>query len=173
MNRCEQEIAERKSAEERVQSQLGRLELLHRITRAISERQDLKSIFQVVIRTLEEHLPLDFSCVCLYDPGARVLNIASIGIRSEALATELAETDIRPRGYRPERPFPVCRRRIGLRTRHRPVRISPFSSGSPAMDCIPSWPRRFWWKARFSACSSPRAASRKASAAANANFCGN
>ena len=54
-----QEIAERKGAEVRVQSQLTRLELLHRITRAISERQDLRSIFQVAIRTLEEHLPLD------------------------------------------------------------------------------------------------------------------
>jgi signal transduction histidine kinase/ActR/RegA family two-component response regulator/HAMP domain-containing protein len=85
-----QEITEKKSAEERVQAQLARLELLHRITRAISERQDLKSIFQVVIRTLEEHLPLDFSCVCLYDSAARVLNITSIGIRNEALSTAFA-----------------------------------------------------------------------------------
>jgi signal transduction histidine kinase/ActR/RegA family two-component response regulator len=83
------EIAEKKSAEEKVQSQLGRLELLHRITRAISERQDLKSIFQVVIRTLEEHLPLDFSCVCLYEQGASTLNITSVGVRSEALGMDL------------------------------------------------------------------------------------
>jgi len=85
-----QEVTERKNAEEKVQSQLGRLELLHRITRAISERQDLPSIFQVMIRTLEEHLPLDFCCVCLHEQGANVLNITSIGIRSEALAMELA-----------------------------------------------------------------------------------
>jgi signal transduction histidine kinase/ActR/RegA family two-component response regulator/HAMP domain-containing protein len=87
-----QEITERKGAEERVQLQLGRLELLHRITRAISERQDLKSIFQVVIRTLEEHLPLDFSCVCLYDHGANALDVNSVGLRSEALSMELAGT---------------------------------------------------------------------------------
>jgi signal transduction histidine kinase/ActR/RegA family two-component response regulator/HAMP domain-containing protein len=87
-----QEVVERKSAEVRVQSQLARLELLHRITRAISERQDLKSIFQVVIRTLEEHLPLDFGCICLYEQGANVLNITSVGIRNEALATGLAAT---------------------------------------------------------------------------------
>jgi signal transduction histidine kinase/ActR/RegA family two-component response regulator/HAMP domain-containing protein len=87
-----QEIVEKQSAEEKVQSQLGRLELLHRITRAISERQDLPSIFQVVIRTLEEHLPLDFCCVCLYEQGASVLNITSVGVRSEALALELAMT---------------------------------------------------------------------------------
>jgi len=87
-----QEITEKKSAEEKVKSQLGRLELLHRITRAISERQDLPSIYQVVIRTLEEHLPLDFSCVCLYEPGANVLNITSIGVKSEVLAMDLALT---------------------------------------------------------------------------------
>ena len=53
------EITERKGAEGKVQSQLARLELLHRITRAISERLDLQSIFQVVIRTLEDNLPID------------------------------------------------------------------------------------------------------------------
>jgi len=40
-----QEISERQAAELRVQSQLARLEMLHRITRAIGERQDLRSIF--------------------------------------------------------------------------------------------------------------------------------
>ncbi|MDD5262643.1 MAG: CHASE sensor domain-containing protein [Methylacidiphilales bacterium] len=87
-----QEIAERKGAEERVQSQLTRLELLHRTTRAISERQDLQSIFQVVVRTLEEDLPLDFGCVCLYEQGSKTLTVTSVGIRSEALALELALT---------------------------------------------------------------------------------
>jgi signal transduction histidine kinase/ActR/RegA family two-component response regulator/HAMP domain-containing protein len=91
-----QEIAERKSAEERVQSQLGRLELLHRITRAISERQDLTSIFQVVIRTLEEHLPLDFGCVCLYEQGANLLNITSISVRNEAIGMDLAAIKAAP-----------------------------------------------------------------------------
>jgi GAF domain-containing protein len=69
------------------------LGLLSRITRAISERQDLKSIFQVVIRTLEEHLPLDFSCICLYEQGASVLDITSIGIRSEALSAEFVRAE--------------------------------------------------------------------------------
>jgi signal transduction histidine kinase/ActR/RegA family two-component response regulator/HAMP domain-containing protein len=83
-----EEVGERKSAEDRVQSQLTRLELLHRITRAIGERQDLPSIFQVVIRTLEEDLPLDFGCICLYEQEAYVLNVASLGIRGEALTME-------------------------------------------------------------------------------------
>jgi signal transduction histidine kinase/ActR/RegA family two-component response regulator/HAMP domain-containing protein len=86
------EVIERKSAESRVQSQLARLELLHRITRAIGERQDLQSIFQVVIRTMEEDLPADFSCVCLYEQGANQLTVTGVGVKGEALAMEIAMT---------------------------------------------------------------------------------
>ncbi|HEV2695666.1 MAG TPA: ATP-binding protein, partial [Verrucomicrobiae bacterium] len=86
------EIVERKGAENKAQAQLARLELLHRITRATGERQDLQSIFQVVIRTLEEHLPVDFCCICLYDQEARMLTVTGVGVRSAALAMELAMT---------------------------------------------------------------------------------
>jgi len=83
------EVVERKGAEDRVQAQLGRLELLHRITRAVAERQDLQSIFEVVIQTLEEHLPVDFSCICVYDQATNILNITRVGAKSEALAQKL------------------------------------------------------------------------------------
>jgi signal transduction histidine kinase/ActR/RegA family two-component response regulator len=88
-----QEIVERKSAEDRVHAQLGRLELLHRITRAISERQDLQSIFQVVIRTLEDDLPVDFSCIGTYDTAANVLTITRVGARSGDLVLELGQPE--------------------------------------------------------------------------------
>jgi len=52
--------------EQDLQAQLARLNLLQHITRAIGERQNIQSVFQVVIRALEEHLPVDFCCVCLY-----------------------------------------------------------------------------------------------------------
>ncbi len=87
------DITERKQAEARLQAQLSRLELLSRITRAISERQDLPSIFQVIIRSLEDNLPIDFGCVCLYDPAAKVLTVTSVGVRSGVLAMELALTE--------------------------------------------------------------------------------
>ena len=87
------DITERKQAERKLQSQLQRLNLLEQITRAIGDRQDLRSIFQVVIRTLEADLPLDFCCVCLYDPADRALTVTGVGLRSEALATELAMTE--------------------------------------------------------------------------------
>ena len=70
--------------------QLGRLDLLQRITRAIGERQDLASVFRVVLRNLEDELPIDFGCVCLYDADAGALSIATIGTRSRAHAGDLA-----------------------------------------------------------------------------------
>jgi PAS domain S-box-containing protein len=87
------DTTERKLAEVKLQAQLARLNLLQQITRAIGERQDLRSIFQVVIRTLEEDLPVDFCCVCLYDPIENSLTVTSVGSRSAALAMELAMTE--------------------------------------------------------------------------------
>ena len=86
------DITYRRVAEKRVQSQLARLNLLQQITRAIGERQDIQSIFQVVIRTLEEQLPVDFCCICVYDPVVNELTVTSVGLRSQPLAMELAMT---------------------------------------------------------------------------------
>ena len=63
----ESEVEQRKKTEKRLQMQLERMSLLDQITRAIAERLDLRSIFQVVVRTVEDSLPVDFGCVCLYD----------------------------------------------------------------------------------------------------------
>ncbi len=87
------DITDRKLAEQKLQTQLERLSLLGQITRAIAERQDLRSIFQVVIRSLEDSLPIDFGCVCLYDAQAAEVVVNCVGVRSEALAMDLAMTD--------------------------------------------------------------------------------
>jgi PAS domain S-box-containing protein len=87
------DITERNLAQTKLHAQLERLNLLQQITRAIGERQDLRSIFQVVIRTLEEHLPLDFCCICLYEPAENGLTVTSVGAQSEALAMELAMSE--------------------------------------------------------------------------------
>jgi PAS domain S-box-containing protein len=83
------DITERKTIQSRLQEQLERLALLERITRAINQRQDMRSIFQVVARTLEERLPADFVCICSHDPGAMKLTIDRVGINSAALGLEL------------------------------------------------------------------------------------
>jgi len=87
------DVTARKQAEFKAHAQLERLALLSQITRAIGQRQDIKSIFQVVIRTLEEHLPVDFCSICLYEPEAKELTVTSVGKHSEPLAIELAMTE--------------------------------------------------------------------------------
>src|SRR6266516_2521105 len=87
------DITERKQSEGKLRAQLGQLDLLSRTTRAIVERQDLQSIFQIVIRNLEDNLQIDFGCICLYDPMADILTVTSVGVQSEALAMELALTE--------------------------------------------------------------------------------
>jgi signal transduction histidine kinase/ActR/RegA family two-component response regulator len=84
-------------ARSRLQSQLGRLDLLHRMTRAIGARQDLPSIFQVLLGYLEAELSIDFGCVALYDHAdAEVVRIATIGTRSHSVAQRLG-IDQQPR----------------------------------------------------------------------------
>ena len=87
------DITARKQADARLQSQLARMNLMQEITKAVAERQDLSSIFQIVIRTLEDQLPLDFGCVCLCDQATRRLTVTRVGLRSRDLAMELALTE--------------------------------------------------------------------------------
>ena len=89
----ESEVEHHKATEQRLQTQLDRLNLLDQITRAISERQDLASVYQVVIRRLEDNLPIDFGCICLYDAPSEVLKVTQVGVRSEQLAVKLAMTE--------------------------------------------------------------------------------
>jgi signal transduction histidine kinase/ActR/RegA family two-component response regulator/uncharacterized membrane protein affecting hemolysin expression len=77
------------SDQAKLHSQLSRLDLLHRITRATGERHDLPSVFRVVLSTLEEDLPLDFGCMCLYEASVEALSVAVIGPRSLRLGSAL------------------------------------------------------------------------------------
>jgi uncharacterized membrane protein affecting hemolysin expression len=77
-------------AQSKLQSQLSRLDLLHRITRATGERHDLPSVFRVVLRNLEEDLPIDFGCMCVYEASSGALSVATIGTGSAGMAVELA-----------------------------------------------------------------------------------
>ena len=83
------EAATRELAEARTLEQLSRLRLLHQTTHAIAERQDLASIFQVVVGNLEDHLNVDFACLCHYDQLERKLTVARVGANSTKLAAEL------------------------------------------------------------------------------------
>jgi PAS domain S-box-containing protein len=80
------DITDRKSQERKLQEQLERMNLLQQITRSIGERQDLRSIFQVVISTLEDRFPLDFGCFCIYRPPDDFITVSCLGPRSTEIA---------------------------------------------------------------------------------------
>jgi signal transduction histidine kinase/CheY-like chemotaxis protein/uncharacterized membrane protein affecting hemolysin expression len=91
-------LAQIDQSESSMHAQLGRMSLLQQITRAIGERQDLGSMFLVVLGSLEESLSIDFGCVLLYDAQARSLSVSTVSAAGRALtgALELAEGTIVP-----------------------------------------------------------------------------
>ena len=84
------EVGVRHEAEVRALLQLERLDLLRRITHAITERQDLASIIQVVVRSVEESLPADFVAIFDHQHDAATLTVRHVGARSQALALDLS-----------------------------------------------------------------------------------
>jgi signal transduction histidine kinase len=76
-------------SEAKLHAQLGRLGLLQHITRATGERQDLASIFQVVLGSLEDNLPMNFGCFLLHDAAAQSLSVSVIGAAGRQFADSL------------------------------------------------------------------------------------
>jgi signal transduction histidine kinase/ActR/RegA family two-component response regulator/HAMP domain-containing protein len=89
-------LTEIQSSEGRLRLQLSHLSLLQHITRAISDRQDLASIFQVVLTSLEQSLPIDFCCVCQREGGSGPLLVSTIGAASRAFCDRLTLTEQTP-----------------------------------------------------------------------------
>jgi signal transduction histidine kinase/ActR/RegA family two-component response regulator len=77
----------------KLRAQLGRLSLLQHITRATGDRQDMRSIFQVVLGSLEDNLPVDFGCILIYEAATRSLSVGLVGARSHGYAAELGLTE--------------------------------------------------------------------------------
>jgi signal transduction histidine kinase/ActR/RegA family two-component response regulator len=80
-------------SEQKLQSQLGRLGLLQHITRAIGDRQDLHSIHQVVLGSLEQNLRIAFTCLLTYESGSGSLVVSGIGPASRSLTAALGVSD--------------------------------------------------------------------------------
>ncbi len=81
------EIAERQRTESALRQQFVRTSLLNQITHAISERQDMESIFHVVLRQLEQNLGLDLGVAALFDAQSQTLNVTALQIKNTLLAT--------------------------------------------------------------------------------------
>ena len=101
-----QMLTQIQESEGKLQAQVGRLSLLQHITRATGERQDLPSIFQVVLGSLEENLPIDFGCFLLHDPGAKSLTVAALGRKGSRFAEHL---NLLPQGSVPIDPNGLSR----------------------------------------------------------------
>ncbi|MBI4641948.1 MAG: PAS domain S-box protein [Candidatus Tectomicrobia bacterium] len=83
------DITERKRAEEYAQQQLARISLLNQITRAIADRRDTDSIFRVVLKHMEDHLPIDIGSVLLFNSQTDTFTVAARGPKSQPLAAGL------------------------------------------------------------------------------------
>ena len=84
------DITARKNVEEKLRAQLARTALLNQITRAVGERRELQSIFQVAVESLEDNMPIDFACACLYDEPAGALKVVCVGRKSALTAAGAA-----------------------------------------------------------------------------------
>jgi signal transduction histidine kinase/ActR/RegA family two-component response regulator len=130
-----QMLTQIQASEQKLREQLSRLSLLQHITRAVGERLDLPSIFQVVLGSLAADLPIDFGCFLISDgaaPGRLAvggLNVAGTEFSSKlelsndalipvdengmsrCIAGELVyEPDVREISF----PFPQRLARVGL-----------------------------------------------------------
>jgi signal transduction histidine kinase/ActR/RegA family two-component response regulator len=88
-----QMLTQIQQSEGKLHAQLGRLSLLQHITRATGERQDMPSIFQVVLGSLEENLPIDFGCFLLHDAAASSLTVGTLGAAGIKYAEKLGLTE--------------------------------------------------------------------------------
>jgi signal transduction histidine kinase/ActR/RegA family two-component response regulator/HAMP domain-containing protein len=83
------EIAEREQAQKALQQQLTRISLLTQITQVVSERQDLSRILHVVLRQLEDHLPVSLGMMCLYEPESDQVRVAALREKNAKQADKL------------------------------------------------------------------------------------
>jgi PAS domain S-box-containing protein len=76
-------------AETKLKVQLERMQLLDRTTHAIGIHHELRKVFEVVLRSLEENIGIDFACACLYQSEPEQLTVTCVGERSVPLGKEI------------------------------------------------------------------------------------
>jgi PAS domain S-box-containing protein len=80
------------NASNKVTVQLERMQLLDRITHAIGAHQEAREVFEVVLRSLEQSLGIDFGCVALYDTEPAQITISHVGPKSARLGAGIGLT---------------------------------------------------------------------------------
>jgi GAF domain-containing protein len=75
--------------DQHLRAQMNRLNLLRHTTAAIGDRQDLPSIFQVVLRNVGGDLPIDFGSICLHGAASTTLTVTTLGPASREITASL------------------------------------------------------------------------------------
>ncbi len=83
------DIEDSVTASTRLELQLARMQLLDRTTQAIGAHQEARKVFEVVLRSLEQNLGIDFGCLCLYQAEPPLLTVTCVGERSQTLARDV------------------------------------------------------------------------------------
>ena len=78
-----------RQSERRSTAQLTRMNLLNEITRAIGNRHDLTSIYQVVTNSIEVELPADFCLTASYSEQDKTISFRSFGNATEEAANKI------------------------------------------------------------------------------------
>ncbi|MDE3067863.1 MAG: response regulator [Verrucomicrobiota bacterium] len=90
LQRAKEELERRVEERTRdLRQQFDRISLLNRITYAVAARQDLDSIFRIVLEELEERLPLDYGSAYAFDAPADAFRLLRRGAKGGALAEAL------------------------------------------------------------------------------------
>ncbi len=77
-------------SERRLKVQLERMQLLDRATHAIgTHQQDVRRVFAVVLRSLEDDLGVDFGIVCTYQAEPQLLTVNAVGEKSLSTARKV------------------------------------------------------------------------------------
>jgi len=80
-------------AERKLKVQLERMQLLDRTTHAIGAHRELRKVFEVVLRSLEDNLDIDFASLCVYEAEPELLTVSCVGKRGAELARALGITE--------------------------------------------------------------------------------
>ena len=83
------DITEQTEHQELLRAQLAHLRLLDETTQAIGERQDLRSIYQTVLSSVEDHLFVDLACICMRGADEIAVSVSAVGPKSLEYADQL------------------------------------------------------------------------------------
>lgn len=84
--------------------QMTRIGLLNEITYAVAARQDLASIVAVLLRELEDRLPVDYASFYFFDAEKDCFKLVGRGPKAKPMADEIGMTPELPVGDTPFRP---------------------------------------------------------------------